>query len=128
MAWYDFIAVYRKRFPVTFKSLKEEKAVFSVALWADKELKLKQGESKLGFSLMLPTWIYSLNRGGRIPLEELAVLSPFIDLTIDGKKPHRTPQVGYEYSQQEMLEQQIETLRRFKTRMQAEGLWPQPQS
>jgi hypothetical protein len=105
MAWYDFIAVYRQRFPVTFKSVKEEKAVYRVACWADKELKLKQGESKLAYSLMLGAWTFSLNRGGRIPLEELAVLSPFIDLTIDGKKPHGTPQVGYEYSQQEMLEQ-----------------------
>lgn len=125
MAWYDFIAVFRQRFPVTFDSVKEERAVFRVAQRADKELKSKQGESKLVYSLLLWTWTVSFNRGGRIPAEELAILSPFIDSIIDGNGPAL---MLPEYDQDEYVDPGPKILRQFKKRMQAEGLWPQPQN
>src|SRR6266487_3681953 len=76
-----------KRRPVTFKNLDEEAAVSVVAWWAAKKLNIKFGDPQLLYSLQL--WIYPwfLNWGGLIPIKELALLAPFIDLAIDGKLP-----------------------------------------
>lgn len=74
---------------------------------------------------MLYGFTFGLSRMGKIPVEELAVVSPFIDLIIDAKGPQ--PNLPPEYSQEEYLEPRRETLRQFKKRMEAEGLWPQPQ-
>jgi hypothetical protein len=124
MPWFDFIAAYRRRLPVTFKSVKEESAVCFTANWAAKELNIKFGDSKLRYSLMLFGFTYNLNRMGRIPVEELAVLSPFIDLIIDGKGPRLN--IPSEYDQEEYMGPRREALTQFKKRMQVEGLWPQP--
>lgn len=56
---------------------------------------------------------------GSIPVEELAILHPFIDLIIDGKGPPLNQPAEYD--------DRPEVLRKFKQRMQAEGLWPNPQ-
>jgi hypothetical protein len=63
----------------------------------------------------------TFNWTGRIPVEELAMLAPFIDLAIDGKGPPLNLPAEYE-------DWRPETLAAFKKRMQAEGLWPQRQS
>jgi hypothetical protein len=104
--------------PVTFKNLDEERAVYGVALWASKQMGIKPGDPRLKCSLYL--WAYSsnLNWMGRIPIEELALLSPFIDLIIEGKGPPRNLPAEYEDTRPEKL-------KRFKERMQTEGLWPQ---
>src|SRR5664279_2867234 len=76
-----------RKMPVKFKNLDEESTVYGVAIWASKQLDIKPGDLRLKNSLYL--WAYSANFNwmGRIPVEELALLSPFIDLMIEGKGP-----------------------------------------
>jgi hypothetical protein len=104
--------------PVKFKSLDEESTVYQVARWAAKELNKKPSDLELRHSLTL--WAYSVqfNWMGSIPIEELRVLSPFIDRMIDGNGPPQNLPSDY-------TDWRPETLRRFKDRMIAEGLWPE---
>lgn len=116
----------RIQMPVTFKNLSEERAVCEAAFWAAKQMNIKLGDPRLRYSLQLPAYTYGYNWMGSIPVEELVLLSPFIDLIIDGKGPRLN--MPPEYDQEEYLGPSRETLKQFKKRMQAEGLWPQPQS
>jgi hypothetical protein len=114
------ILLASNRMPVTFKNLDEEAAVYQVSRWAAKQLDITPGDPRLRYSLWL--WMYSANFNwlGSIPVAELTLLAPFINLVIDGKGP--PPNLPPEY------DNRPETLSRFKRRMQAEGLWPQSQS
>jgi hypothetical protein len=107
----------RVRKPVTFKNLDEEQAVFGVADWASKQLGMRPGDPQLLHSFLLDAYLNQGNWMGRIPTEELALLSPFIDLMIEGKGPPQNLPAEYDDPRPEIL-------RRFKGRMQAEGLWP----
>jgi hypothetical protein len=106
----------RSRMLVKFKNLDEQDAFYGVARWASEQLSLRPGDVRVRTSLNL--WSYNLSWRGRIPTEELNFLSPFIDLMIEGKGPRPNLPAEYEDSRPE-------TLRRFKERMQSEGLWPQ---
>lgn len=101
----------RRRTP----SSDEERAIYGAAIWAAKQLDIKPGDSRLRYSLML--WVYSsyFNSTGSIPVEELSLLGPFIDLIIEGK----APPLNQYYNTSPAI------LRPFKDRMQVEGLWPQ---
>ena len=109
------------RKPVTFKNLDEEQKVYGAARWAAKQLNMKSSDSRLRYSLLL--WIYAVDFSwlGSIPVEELALLAPFIDMIIDGKGPPINQPPEYDDTRPEILG-------RFKKRMQDEGLWPQSQS
>jgi hypothetical protein len=106
------------RWPVRFKHLVEQEAVSFVAHWAAKQLNMAPGDRRLQYSNSLSLLSVILNWRGSIPVEELALLAPFIDLVIDGKGPPQNLPANYE-------DTRPETLRRFKQRMQSEGLWPQ---
>jgi hypothetical protein len=113
-----FIAPLKsKRRPVTFKTLDEEAAVSVVAWWAAQQLNIKSDDPQLLYSLQ--PWIYPwfLNWEGRIPIKELALLAPFIDLAINGKLPPLNQPADQE-------DWRPAALAAFKKRMQAEGLWP----
>jgi hypothetical protein len=102
--------------PVTFKNLKELRTVSGVAKWANKQLgDNRNSRSRLQHSVFL--FAYNSTWMARIPVEELAILSPFIDLIIEGKGP--PPILSAEYE-----DERPATLKRFKERMQAEGRWP----
>jgi hypothetical protein len=106
------------RWPVRFRHLVEQEAVSFVAHWAAKQLNMTPNDRRLQFSNSLSSLSVILNWRGSIPVEELALLSPFIDLVIDGKGPPQKLPPCYE-------DTRPETLRRFKQRMQSESLWPQ---
>jgi hypothetical protein len=114
-------AVAANRLPVRFRSFYELNEIYGVARWAAKELALTEGDTRLFHSLNL--FVYSLYGywASSIPIEELALLAPFIDRIIDGKGPLLNLPMEYEV-------QRRETLQRFKRRMEAGGLWPQSQS
>jgi hypothetical protein len=114
----SIVATAKSRWPVRFKNFDEQSAVCSVAWWAAKQLNIKPSDPRLMYSR--PAWLY-LTWMGSIPVEELALLSPFIDLVIDGKGPKQDLPAEYE-------DWHPKTLAAFKSRMQAEGLWPQPRS
>jgi hypothetical protein len=115
------IAVWlARRMPVRFRGLDEHHIIKGVAHWAAKELPLEKGDTRLFHSLYISpfsvvSWMAS------IPAEELAILAPFIDRMIEGKGPPLNLPAEYK-------DTRPETLRRFKERMQAQGLWPQSQS
>jgi hypothetical protein len=115
------------RLAVTFTSLQEERTIYGVALWATKDHNKESpglftgGWRELRYALSL--WNYSVNFSwmGSIPVEELRILSPFIDRMIEGKGPPQN--LPNEYK-----DERPETLKRFKDRMIAEGLWPKTQN
>lgn len=117
VVWVALAFVRSMRMPVTFKSLDEQRLIYSVALWAAKELNKKPGDGQLRYSLNL--WAYSVNYCwmGSIPVDELRILSPFIDLMINGKGPPQNLPNEYKDERPDMLT-------RFKDRMKAEWLWP----
>jgi hypothetical protein len=102
------------RMPVTFTSPDEESAVYQVALWAAKELNIRWGGPQLRYSFALylssANWIWM----GSIPVAELALLRPFIDLMIAGKGPPQNLPAEYD-------DPRPETLRRFKERCKRSG-------
>jgi hypothetical protein len=106
------------RWPVRFKHLVEQEAVSFVAHWAARQLNMAPSDQRLRYSNSLSLLSVILNWRGSIPVEELALLAPFIDLVIDGEGPPQKLPAYYE-------DTRPETLRRFKQRMQSEGLWPQ---
>jgi hypothetical protein len=109
------------RMPVRFRNLDEQREIYNVARWAANELNTEPSRQRLRYSLSL--WAYSakFNWLGSIPVEELAILGSFIDRTIDGKGPPLNLPPEYDDTRPEVL-------RRFKKRMEAEGLWPDSQS
>jgi hypothetical protein len=108
----------KHRWPVRFKHLVEQEAVSFVAHWAAIQLNMAPGDRRLRYSKSLSLLSVILNWRGSIPVEELALLAPFIDLVIDGQGPPQNLPADYD-------DTRPETLRRFKQRMQSEGLWPQ---
>ena len=106
------------RWPVRFKHLVEQEAVSFVAHWAARQLNMAPSDRRLRYSNSLSLLSVILNWRGSIPVEELALLAPFIDLVIDGQGPPQNLPADYD-------DTRPETLRRFKQRMQSEGLWPQ---
>jgi hypothetical protein len=108
----------KHRWPVRFKHLVEQEAVSFVAHWAAIQLNMAPGDRRLRYSKSLSLLSVILDWRGSIPVEELALLAPFIDLVIDGQGPPQNLPADYD-------DTRPETLRRFKQRMQSEGLWPQ---
>jgi len=106
------------RWPVRFKHLVEQEAVSFVAHWAARQLNMAPSDRRLRYSNSLSLLSVILNWRGSIPVEELALLAPFIDLVIDGQGPPQNLPADYD-------DTRPETLRRFKQRMQSEDLWPQ---
>jgi hypothetical protein len=107
----------KHRWPVRFKHLVEQEAVSFVAHWAAIQLNMAPGDRRLRYSKSLSLLSVILDWRGSIPVEELALLAPFIDLVIDGQGPPQNLPADYD-------DTRPETLRRFKQRMQSEGLWP----
>ena len=108
----------KHRWPVRFKHLVEQEAVSFVAHWAAIQLNMAPGDRRLRYSKSLSLLSVILDWRGSIPVEELALLAPFIDLVIDGQGPPQNLPADYD-------DTRPETLRRFKQRMQSEDLWPQ---
>ena len=108
----------KRRMPVKFKNLDEQRTVYNVACWAAKQLDIKAGDRRLLYSRLLRGVSSRFNWMGSIPVQELAILSPFIDLMIEGKGPPLNQPAEYEDRRPAILKQ-------FKERMQTEELWPQ---
>jgi hypothetical protein len=109
------------RRPVRFRSLDEQVTFGAVARWAARELDIRPNDPRLRYALSL--WIFSsdLNWLGSVPVEELALVAPFIDPMIEGKGPPPNIPPDYKDGRPQMLT-------RFKERMIAQGLWPKTPS
>jgi hypothetical protein len=116
-------SMMKNRMPVRFKNVDELLTVYEVARWAAKDLDIKYGDQRLFYSLllrrstggfMMPSIIWWT---ASIPVQELALLAPFIDLIIEGRGPPQNLPPEYD--------DRANILQRFKERMQIGGLWPQ---
>jgi hypothetical protein len=105
------------KLPVRFAGSDEFDTVKGVLWWAEKQIGAHDPRRKR-VSLM----IVLLNRDFfpirmRISTQDLEVLAPFIDRYIAGEGPPWSLPAEYE-------DRRPQTLRDFKARMKAEGLWP----
>jgi len=120
-----FIATarYAARMPVKFKTLDEQSDIIAVAYWAQKTGNIDSKRLRYSITLDLATSAATgpITLKGSIPVEELAILAPWIDRVIDGKGPPRNLPPEY-------VDRRPVILGEFKKRMQDEGLWPRAET
>lgn len=108
--------------PVKFESFDELNSVADVCRWAQQQFERDDPRCK-AFAVVLvhlqaATYFFSVPFTVRISAQDLALLAPFIDQSVEGKGPPSARSAEYE-------DWRPAALKGFKARMQREGLWPQ---